>query len=154
MTFKEQWIGFPVQVRDGVQTQDASPGVWSLFICVAGFIRARAPKAVIYVTSIKRNDKGTHGPNPDGRSDCIDFDVIFDGVVMEKSQAGRAVLGAAKAMIDGFFPYGIGGDGLWHHTFVWETFDGEHNSHVHLQLPWEMRSWRSPSGPSSFSSVA
>lgn len=109
------------------------PSLKRLFIFVAASIRLLLPKASVLVTSTIRTNGGTHSPGPDGYCYCIDFQVVYKETTMFHSDIRQALL-KTKSLVELIYPYGIGGDRKAHHAFVWETFDGNHNDHVHLQI--------------------
>jgi hypothetical protein len=122
-----------IDVAPNHDWRDAHPVLQTLFLFVAFFLRLLLPSIRIRITSIKRAS-GTHEANYDGKCWSLDFDVCFEGRWLPRSQMARAAVGQAKGLVELVYPYGLAEDGEWHHSFVWETPDGRHAGHVHLQI--------------------
>jgi hypothetical protein len=117
-----------------VDLRDARPDLQSLLLMIYWYLQLALPGCEVCITSLKRAT-GTHAPGPDGLCWSVDFDVKWEGTWLKDGHPEvKAALLKTKGLVELVYPYGVGGDGKGHHAFVWETPDGRHNDHVHLQV--------------------
>lgn len=116
-----------VKVRSGVDLGGLNQPIIVFSRFVFSALQAMLPAGYRELVEITSGVEGAGANHPEG--DAVDF-VVPD---MQTNPKVMDALGYVMGLALDVFPYASPGTGAYHFSFVWRTFDGDHQDHVHLQ---------------------